>query len=130
MNVLLDTSIWINHFKTSNPQVVQLLESELVVTHEFVVAEIACGSLKSREETIGYLKELNSLPTVFTQEVLLLIESRKLYSRGIGLIDAHLLASTLIVPDTQLWTDDKRLQNIATELDIGYCSDGPFNETS
>lgn len=91
---------------------------------------IACGSLKSRKETIGYLKELNSLPTVFTQEVLMLIESRKPYSRGIELIDAHLLASTIIVPDTHLWTADKRLQDIATELGIGYSCDEPFNETS
>lgn len=120
MSVLLDTSIWIRHFKTSNLRVVQLLESESVVSHEFVVAEMACGSLKSREETLGYLKELITLPTVSTQEVLLLIETKKLYSRGIGLIDAQLLASTLIVPDTQLWTADKRLENIAHELGIAY----------
>lgn len=120
MSVLLDTSIWIRHFKTSNLRVVQLLESESVVSHEFVVAEMACGSLKSREETLGYLKELITLPKVSTQEVLLLIETKKLYSRGIGLIDAQLLASTLIVPDTQLWTADKRLENIAHELGIAY----------
>lgn len=120
MSVLLDTSIWIRHFRTSNLRVVQLLESESVVSHEFVVAEIACGSLKSREETIGYLKELIALPMVSTREVLQFIETKKLYSRGIGLIDAHLLASTLIVPDTQLWTADKRLENIARELGIVY----------
>ena len=120
MSVLLDTSVWIRHFKTSNLRVVQLLESELVVSHEFVVAEMACGSLKSREETLGYLKELIALPTVSTQEAMLLVESRKLYSRGIGLIDAHLLASALIVPDTQLWTADKRLASIAQELGIAF----------
>lgn len=120
MSVLLDTTVWIRHFKQSNPRVVQLLESELVVSHEFVVAELACGSLKSREEILGYLKELVALQTVFTREVLLLIESKVLYSRGIGLIDAHLLASTLITPDTQLWTADKRLQKIAGELGIAY----------
>ena len=120
MNVLLDTSVWIRHFKTSNLRVVQLLESESVVSHEFVVAEMACGSLKAREETLGYLKELIALPTVSTQEVLLLIETKKLYSRGIGFIDAHLLASTLIMADTQIWTADKRLENIAQELGIAY----------
>lgn len=120
MSVLLDTSVWIRHFKASSLRVVQLLESEAVVSHEFVVAEMACGSLKSRAETLGYLKELIALPTVSTQEVLLLIETRKLYSRGIGLIDAHLLASTLIVPDTRLWTADKRLENIAQELGVAY----------
>ncbi len=120
MNVLLDTSVWIRHFKTSNLRVVQLLESESVVSHEFVVAEMACGSLKAREETLGYLKALIALPTVSTQEVLLLIETKKLYSRGIGFIDAHLLASTLIMADTQIWTADKRLENIAQELGIAY----------
>lgn len=120
MSVLLDTSVWIRHFKQSNQRVVQLLESELVVSHEFVIAELACGSLKSREETLGYLNELVALPTVFTREVILLIESKVLYSRGIGLIDAHLLASTLITPDTQLWTADKRLQIIASELGVAY----------
>lgn len=120
MSILLDTSIWIKHFKTSNLRVVQLLESESVVSHEFVVAEIACGSLKSRAETLGYLKELIALPAVSTHEVMQFIETKKLYSRGIGLIDAHLLASTLIVPDTQLWTADKRLESIACELGVAY----------
>ena len=120
MSVLLDTSVWIAHFKQSNAAVVQLLESELVVSHEFVVAELACGSLKSRNETLGYLNELVALPTVFTREVILLIESKVLYSRGIGLIDAHLLASTLITPDAQLWTADKRLQKIVGESGIAY----------
>lgn len=120
MSVLLDTSVWIRHFKTSNLRVVQLLESESVVSHEFVVTEIACGSLKSREETLGYFQELITLPTVSAQEVMLLIESKRLYSRGIGLVDAHLLASTLIVPDTQIWTADKRLESIAREMGIAY----------
>lgn len=120
MSVLLDTSVWIRHFRRSNPSVVELLESELVVSHEFVVAELACGSLKSRSETIGYLNELVALPTVFPREVLLLIETKQLYSRGIGLIDVHLLASTLITPGTYLWTADKRLQKIASELGISY----------
>lgn len=120
MSVLLDTSVWIRHFRTSNLRVVQLLESESVVSHEYVVAEIACGSLKSREVTLGHLKELITLPTVSTQDVLLFIETNKLYSRGIGLIDAHLLASTLIVPDTQIWTTDKSLESIARDMGVAY----------
>lgn len=124
MNVLLDTSVWIKHFRRSNPRVVRLLESDLVVSHEFVVAELACESLKSREETLGYLQELVSLPTVFTGEAMILIESRMLYSRGIGLIDVQLLASTLITPDTRLWTADNRLQKIASELGIAFLANG------
>ena len=120
MNVLLDTSVLIRHFRASNTNVVRLLEAELVVSHEFVVAELACGSLKSREETIGYLKELVTLPTMSAEEVLILIESHSLYSRGIGLVDAQLLASTLVTPDTLLWTADNRLHDIAFELGISY----------
>jgi len=120
VNVLLDTSIWIRHFRESNPEVVRLLESELVVSHEFVVGELACGSLKSRKEIIGYMKELVTLPTLSVDEVLTLVETRSLYSSGIGLIDAQLLASTLVTPDTQLWTADNRLQKIALGLGISY----------
>lgn len=120
MKVLLDTSVWINHFKSSNEHAVELLESDLAVSHEFVVAELACGSLKSRKETIGLLQALVSLPTLPVDDVMTLIEARSLYSRGIGLVDVQLLASSLVTPDTQLWTLNKRLHEIALELDIGF----------
>lgn len=120
MNVLLDTSVWIDHFRTANLDVIRLLETDRVVCHEFVIAELACGSLKARDETLGYLKALRSLSTLSTNEVLLLIESRALYSRGIGMVDAQLLASTLVSPDTQLLTLDTRLNELATELEIAY----------
>jgi len=123
VNVLLDTSVWIRHFRDSNDEVVRLLNDELVVSHEYVVAELACGSLKSREDTIGYLKALVTLPTVSITEAMILIESRALFSRGIGLVDVQLLASTLISPDTQLWTWDNSLHDIAAELGIAYASD-------
>ena len=97
-----------------------MLNDELVVSHEYVVAELACGSLKSREDTIGYLNALVTLPTVSINEAMILIETRALFSRGIGLVDVQLLASTLISPDTQLWTRDNRLHDVATELGIAY----------
>ena len=120
MNVLLDTSVWIQHFRESSDEVVRLLNDELVVSHEYVVAELACGSLKSREDTISYLKALVTLPTVSITEAMILIETRALFSRGIGLVDVQLLASTLISPDTQLWTRDNRLHDVAAELGIAY----------
>jgi len=122
VNVLLDTSVWIQHFRESSDTVVRLLNDELVVSHEYVVAELACGSLKSREETIGYLSALVTLPTVSITEAMTLIETRALFSRGIGLVDVQLLASTLISPDTRLWTRDNRLRDVATELCIAYTS--------
>lgn len=120
MNVLLDTSVWIRHFRESSDEVVRMLNDELVVSHEYVVAELACGSLKSREDTIGYLNALVTLPTVSITEAMILIETRALFSRGIGLVDVQLLASTLISPDTQLWTRDNRLHDVAAELGIAY----------
>ncbi len=120
MTVLLDTSVWIQHFRESSDEVVRLLNDELVVSHEYVVAELACGSLKSREDTIGYLNALATLPSVSISEAMILIETQALFSRGIGLVDVQLLASTLISPDTKLWTWDNRLHDIAAELGIAY----------
>ena len=120
MDVLLDTSVWIRHFRESSDEVVRLLNDELVVSHEYVIAKLACGSLKSREDTIGYLNALVTLPTVSINELMILIESRALFSRGIGLVDVQLLASTLISPDTKLWTWDNRLHDVAAELGIAY----------
>jgi len=120
VTVLLDISVWIRHFRESSDEVVRLLNDELVVTHEYVVAELACGSLKSREDTIDYLSALVTLPTVSITETMTLIETRALFSRGIGLVDVQLLASTLISPDTKLWTWDNRLHDVAAELGIAY----------
>jgi len=120
VNVLLDTPAWIRHFRESSDEVVRLLNDELVVSHEYVVAELACGSLKSRQETISYLKALVTLPTVSVTDAMILIETRTLFSRGVGLVDVQLLASTLITPDTQLWTLDNRLHDVAVELGIAY----------
>jgi len=80
------------------------------------------GSLKLIETTIGYLKALVTLPTVSIAEVMILIETRALFSRGIGLVDVQLLASTLISPDTKLWTWDNRLHDVAAELGIACTS--------
>ena len=120
MTVLLDTSVWIQHLRESSDEVVRLLNDELVVTHDYVVAYLACGSLKSREDTIDYLSALVTLPTVSITETMTLIETRALFSRGIGLVDVQLLASTLISPDTKLWTWDNRLHDVAAELGIAY----------
>ena len=80
------------------------------------------GSLKLIETAIGYLKALVTLPTVSITEVMILIETRALFSRGIGLVDVQLLASTLISPDTKLWTWDNRLHDVAAELGIACTS--------
>lgn len=120
MSVLLDTSVWIRHFRESNDEVVQLLEEQQVVIHPFVVAEIACGSLKKRSDTLGYLKALPTLSIVTIDEVLTFIESREIFSKGVGFVDVQLVASVLISGDVSLWTADNRLEAIAIELGVSY----------
>ena len=120
MSVLLDTSVWIHHLKRNDPEVVRLLEEQLVVVHEFVIAELACGSLKARAETLGYLNALPMVGSINTNEVMSFIEARSLYSRGIGLVDVQLLGSVVVSGQAALWTRDKRLSEVAGELGVEY----------
>jgi predicted nucleic acid-binding protein len=120
MSVLLDTSVWIRHFRESNGEVVRLLEEQQVMTHPYVVAEIACGSLKKRIETLSYLKAIPTLPIVAIDEILTFIESRELFSKGVGFVDVQLLASVIISDNVSLWTTDNRLEAIAVKMGISY----------
>lgn len=120
MNVLVDTSVWVGHFKQRNDRLVALLEAGLVVCHPYVVLEIACGTPPRRQSVIELLHELESVPVATTQEVLSLIEQRGLHGRGCGFVDMSLLASALLGARTQLWTLDKRLQSLALGLGLAY----------
>ena len=120
MNVLVDTSVWVGHFRQRNDRLVALLEAGLVVCHPYVVLEIACGTPPRRQSVIELLHELESVPVATTQEVLSLIEQRGLHGRGCGFVDMSLLASALLGARTQLWTLDKRLQSLALGLGLAY----------
>jgi len=89
-----------------------------IVIHPFVIAELALGSLRERSKTLGLLDLLPQVKVAQLGEVRLAIEARGLYSLGIGLIDAHLIASVFITPPTLLWTKDKRLRKAAEGLGI------------
>ena len=115
---LVDTSVWIDHLRASDPQLVDALGQQLVLGHPFIAGELALGSLKNRATIIAMLKNLPSVTRADDNEVLRMIEDRKLFARGLGLIDAHLLAAALIEGDVQIWTKDKRFQTIATELNV------------
>ncbi|MEO2048778.1 MAG: type II toxin-antitoxin system VapC family toxin [Pirellulales bacterium] len=115
--ILVDSSVWIDHFRSSNGRLVALLESEQVLMHPFVLGEVACGNLQSREEILKLMHALPSVCQAENDEVRILIERHQLHGRGVGLIDVHLLASCLIDHCT-LWTNDKRLKTIAAELHI------------
>ncbi len=115
--ILLDTSVWVDHLRYGDPGVVQVLESGQAATHAFVIGELACGNLKSRAQVIDLLRAMPRVATATDDEVLTFIERRRLMGRGIGYVDAHLLAATAI--DTSLlWTRDKRLGDIAAGLGL------------
>ena len=121
--ILADTSIWIRHFRKSNPEFCALLHNGQVATHPFVLGELACGNLPQRKTTLADLGNLPNASACLDREVRDLIESHQLMGKGIGYIDAHLLASSL-VSSINLWTGDKRLHEIACTLGCGHKSTG------
>jgi predicted nucleic acid-binding protein len=116
--ILADSSVWIDHLRSADPQVTALVARSRIVMHPFVVAEIALGSLRNRRRTLEPLEGLRQVRVAQIGEVRRMIEAHALYSRGIGLIDAHLIASCLLTPGTRLWTRDTRLQSVARSLSI------------
>jgi predicted nucleic acid-binding protein len=116
--ILADTSIWIDHLRSGNNQLRQHLNHGVIVIHPFIIAELALGSLKDRTHTLTLLDLLPQVRVALLSEVRLAIETRRLYGLGLGLTDAHLIASVLINPPTLLWTRDKRLGKAAEALGI------------
>ena len=125
--ILADTSIWIDHLRSENKEMRTLLNQGQIVIHPFIVAELALGSLRERTKTLALLDLLPQVRAAQLKEVRLTIETRRLYGLGIGLTDAHLIASVFINPPTLLWTKDKRLRRVAEGLGIhaSLASGGP-----
>ncbi|HEV7569974.1 MAG TPA: type II toxin-antitoxin system VapC family toxin [Thermoanaerobaculia bacterium] len=116
--ILVDTSVWIDHLRTSIALLREALEAEEVLVHPFIIGELACGEMKQRSEVLGLLATLPSSVVATNEETLHFIERHRLMGKGIGYIDAHLLASVTLTDGAQLWTRDKRLAGIAAELKI------------
>ncbi len=117
--ILVDTSIWIDHLRTGHSTLVSFLERDLVMTHPWVIGELALGQLSNRREVLALLTSLPQATVAATDEVLTLVEGHQLYGLGIGYVDAQLLAATLLSPDAQLWTEDRRLASVASRLGCG-----------
>ena len=115
--ILVDTSVWIEHLRAGSNRLRALLFDEQVLCHPFIVGELACGALQKRSDILSMLKALPEAHLVEHQEVLSFLEARRLYGRGIGWVDAHLLASTLLTGCT-LWTLDKPLRKAAAALNV------------
>jgi len=116
--ILADTSIWIDHLRSENTEMRKRLTQGDIVIHPFIIAELALGSFRERIKTLALLDLLPQVRVAHLSEVRLTIEARRLYSLGIGLIDAHLIASVFINSSTLLWTRDKRLRKAAESLGI------------
>ena len=116
--ILADTSVWIDHFRSGNKELQKALNQGQVVIHPWIIAELALGSLRERTRTLAMLDLLPRVRIAQMSELRLMIEDRHLYSLGIGLTDAHLIAAVFLNPPTLLWTRDKRLSKVAEGLGI------------
>jgi predicted nucleic acid-binding protein len=114
--ILLDTSIWMDHLRSGHAALVPLLDSNAVVGHPWITGEIALGNLSNRDEVLELLRGLPQATLADDDEVLHLIAHESLYGKGIGYVDARLLAAVRLTPSTKLWTGDKRLADVAALL--------------
>jgi predicted nucleic acid-binding protein len=115
--MLVDTSVWINHFRRANPDLEHLLDQGDVLTHPFVIGELASGVLTKRSDI---LKHLAALPTALAaahEEAMALVERHRLAGTGLGWIDVHLLASAKL-SRLSLWIADRRLRQAAIDLGL------------
>jgi predicted nucleic acid-binding protein len=116
--ILVDASVWIDHLRRAEPELVRLLEEGQVICHPFVIGELACGHLRRREAFLTQLAELPMAPSATHREAMVFVERHALAGRGIGWVDVHLLACALLSRTTALWTRDKRLAALAATLGV------------
>ncbi len=117
--ILVDTSIWINHFRKGNQALEQVLSNGAVMCHPFIIGELACGNLKNRDEILSLLNNLPEAKKATHQEILQFIVQKHLMGKGLGYIDIHLSASALLT-GALLWTEDKKLNEANDILGIRY----------
>ena len=116
--ILVDSSVWIDHLRHGDAMLARQLQQGRVLCHPFIIGELALGNLRQRGAILSALQDLPPVPVASDPEVFDFIERHALFGLGIGYIDAHLLAATLLLPGSQLWTRDKRLNNAAGRLDL------------
>ena len=114
--ILVDTSIWIDHFHAPEPSLVGFLRDNLVGCHRAVIEELALGSIKQRDRVLVLLENLQGFPVLTREELMVLVDGRQLWGRGLSAADVHLLGSVMLVSGARLWTRDKRL--------LAACRDG------
>ena len=115
--ILVDTSIWVDHLRCGEPQLTAALQECAVLSHPWVIGELACGNLRDRSRVLELLQGLPAARVASPAEVLRLIEQHQLMGRGIGFVDAQLLASSKLT-HCSLWTQDRRLADLAAALGV------------
>jgi predicted nucleic acid-binding protein len=127
--ILVDTSVWVEHLRRGLPRLASLLQEGEVLIHPWVIGELACGNLRNRRDVLDLLQGLPAAVVASDSEVLLLIEREQLMGRGIGYVDAHLLASARL-SHCRLLSPDRRLAAVAQErgLAIPEAEDAPEAE--
>jgi predicted nucleic acid-binding protein len=116
--ILVDTSVWIDHLRKADRELQALLQNDQVVTHPFIRLELALGSIANRKEVLADLALLPQAQVVASEELFTLIDRKKLYRRGIGLTDLHLICCALFDNSISIWTRDRRLGEISDELGL------------
>jgi predicted nucleic acid-binding protein len=119
--ILIDTSVWVGHFRCRNEVLVELLALDLALSHPMIVTELACGTVPApRARTLSDIATLPQTRQASLSEVRELIERERLFGLGCGLVDLVLLASTLLTPGSCLWSQDKRLAQLAVQFGVGF----------
>jgi predicted nucleic acid-binding protein len=120
--ILVDTSVWIDHLRTNNLLLARLLDSGRVLTHPFVIGELALGAMRQREAVLAALSDLPRAEMANDVEALSFIDRQALFGRGVGYVDVHLLAAVRLTAGAELWTKDNRLRRVAEELGVSMNS--------
>jgi len=118
--ILVDTSVWVDHLRSGDARLAAELEAASVAMHLMVLGELACGNLKDRQSLLALLRNLPQAPAATDAEALFFLERNRLWGRGIGYIDVHLLASLSLQAGARLWTRDTRLRETAEQLGLAH----------
>ena len=117
--VMVDTSVWILHLRQGSPRLVSLLNDGDVMCHPFIIGEFSCGYLKNRSDILSLLRSLVSAEQVEHEEALRFVESNNLIGKGLGYIDVHLLASS-VLSEVPIWTLDRKLRTASSKIGVCY----------
>ena len=116
--ILIDASVWIDHIRSAENVISELVDARKVLCHPLVIGEVAMGQFRNRSVFLSDLAKLRAAEIADHNEVMALVERQSLFGRGIGYVDAHLLASAFLTSEAKLWTRDKRLKEAAKQMKL------------